>query len=77
MYLNRKMISRHQSKRQGHEVFGASHQIAGHKDQLSSKGAHIDAVRKAIPELDESVTNVTEIRQKQDAEFMAISPQKC
>ena len=40
------------------------------KDQLSYTDAHIEAVQKSIPELDESATKVTEVRQEQHAEFM-------
>ena len=45
-------------------------QITGHKDLLSSRDAHNQAMRKSIPELDESVTNAIEIRQMQQAEFV-------
>ena len=46
-------------------------QITGHKDLLSSRDAHIQAMLKSIRELDESVTNAIEIRQMQQAEFVA------
>ena len=52
-------------------------QITGRKDLLSSRDAHIQAMRKSIPELDESVTNVIEIRQMQQAEFVAAVCRKC
>ena len=52
------------------QIAGHKDAIENHKDQLSSKDAHIEAMRKSILELDESVTKVTEIRQKQHAEFM-------
>ena len=66
------------------EAKALARQIAGHrdaiedqKDQLSSKDAHIETVRKSIHELDESVTNVTEGRLKQHAEFMTDCQQCC
>ena len=39
------------------EAKAPSRQITGHKDLLSSRDAYIQAMRKSIPELDESVTN--------------------
>ena len=51
------------------EAKAPARQITGHKDLLSSKDVHIQAMRKSIPELDESVTNEIEIRQMQQAEF--------
>ena len=39
-------------------------------DLLSSRDAHIQAMRKSILELDKSVTNAVEIRQMQQAEFV-------
>ena len=54
-----------------------SRQITGHKDLLSSRDAYIQAMRKSIPELDESVTNAIEIRQMQQAEFVTAVYRKC
>ena len=59
------------------QITGHKDAIEDHKDQLSSKDAHIEAVRESILELDESVTKLTEIIQKQHAEFMAVSQQQC
>ena len=47
------------------------------KDLLSSRDAHIQALRKSIPELDESVTNTIKTRQMQQAEFVAAVYCKC
>ena len=52
------------------EAKAPTRQITGHKDLLSSRDAHIQAMRKSIPELDESVTNAIETRQMQQAEFV-------
>ena len=46
-------------------------EITGHKDLLSSRDFQIQAMRKSIPELDESVMNALEIRQMQQAEIVA------
>ena len=59
-----------EAKAPARRIAGHEDVIEDHKDQLSSKDAHIEAVRKSIPELDESVTEVTEARQQQHAEFM-------
>ena len=47
------------------EAKAPTRQITGHKDLLSSRDAHIQAMRRSIPELDESATNAVEIRQMQ------------
>ena len=52
-------------------------QITGHKDLLSSRDAYIQAMRKSILELDESVTNAIETRQMQQAESVAAVYRKC
>ena len=49
----------------------------GHKDLFSSRDAYIQAMRKSILELDESVTNAIETRQMQQAEFVAAVYRKC
>ena len=59
------------------EAKALTRQITGHKDLLSSRDAHIQAMRKSIPELDESVTNAIEIRQIQQAEFVTAVYRKC
>ena len=59
------------------EAKAPTRQITGHKDLLSSRDAHIQAMRKSIPELDESVTNTIETRQMQQAEFVAAVYRKC
>ena len=59
------------------EAKALTRQITGHKDLLSSRDAHIQAMRKSIPELDESVTNAIEIRQMQQAEFVTAVNRKC
>ena len=46
------------------QMAGHKDAIENNKDQLCCKDAHIEAVRKSIPELDESVTKMTEVRQK-------------
>ena len=53
------------------EVKAPTRQITGHRDLLSSRDAYIPVMLKSIPELDESVTNAIEIRQMQEAEFVA------
>ena len=58
------------------QITGHKNAIEDHKDQLSSEDAHIEAVRESFPELDESVTKVTEIRHKEHAKFMAVSQQQ-
>ena len=59
------------------EAKALTRQITGHKDLLSSRDVHIQAMRKSILELDESVTNAIEIRQMQKAEFMTAVYRKC
>ena len=59
------------------EAKAPTRQITGHKDLLSSRDDHIQAMRKSIPELDESVTNAIEIRQVQQAGFVAAVYRKC
>ena len=56
------------------EAKALTFQITGHKDLLSSRDAHIQAMRKSIPELDESVTNAIVIRQMQQSEFVTALP---
>ena len=53
------------------EVKAPTRQITGHEDLLSSRDAYIQVMRKSILELYESVTNAIEIRQMQQAEFVA------
>ena len=53
------------------EAKAPTRQITGHNDLLASRDAHIQVMRKSIPELDESVTNAIEIWQMQQAEFVA------
>ena len=53
------------------EAKALTRQITGHKNLLSSRDAYIQVMRRSIPELDESVTNAVEIRQMQQAEFVA------
>ena len=59
------------------EAKALTRQITGHKDLLSSRDAHIQAMRKSIPELDENLTNAIEIRQMQQAEFVTAVYRKC
>ena len=59
------------------EAKAPTRQITGHKDLLSSRDVHIQAMRKSIPELDESVMNAIEIRQMQQAEFVTAVYRKC
>ena len=59
-----------EAKAPARQIAGQKEAIEDHKDQLSSKHPHIEAVRKSIPELDESVTKVTEGRQKQHADLI-------
>ena len=51
--------------------------ITGHKDLLSSRDACIQAMRKSVRELDESVRNAIQIRQMQQTEFVAAVYHKC
>ena len=53
------------------EAKAPTRQITGQKNLLSSRDAHIQATRTSIPEFDKSVTSVIEIRQMQQAEFVA------
>ena len=47
--------------------------IAGHKEAIENcTDARIEAARKSISELDASVTNATDIWQKQHAQFIAL-----
>ena len=59
-----------EDKAPARQIDGHEDAIEDHKDQLFSKDAHIEAVRKSIPELDEGVTKVTKGRLKQHAEFL-------
>ena len=59
------------------EAKAPTRQITGHKDLLASRDAHIQVMRKSIPELDGSVTNATEILQMQQAEFVAAVCRRC
>ena len=66
-----------EAKAPASQITGHKDAIEDHKDQWSSKDAHIEAVRESVPELDERVTMLNEIRQEQHAEFMAVSQQQC
>ena len=59
------------------EAKAPTRQITGHKDLLSSRDAHFQAMRKSIPELDESLTNTIETGQMQQAEFVTAVYRKC
>ena len=59
------------------EAKAPTRQITGYKDLLSSRDVHIQAMRKSIPELDESVMNAIEIGQMQQAEFVTAVYRKC
>ena len=52
------------------QINGHEDAIEDHKDQLSSKDDHIEAMWKSIPMIDESVTKVTGDRQKLRAELI-------
>ena len=53
-----------EAKAPASQITGHKDAIEDHKDQWSSKDAHIEAVRASIPELDERVTKLNEIRQE-------------
>ena len=59
------------------EAKAPTRQITGHKDLLSCRDAHIQAMRRSIPELDESVTNAVGVGLVQQAEFAAAVCRKC
>ena len=65
-----------QDKEPVRQLNGHEDAIEDHKDQLSNKDDHIEAMWKSIPKIDESVTKVIGDRQKLHAEFTAVSQQQ-
>ena len=54
-----------------HQIAGHTETIEDYKEQLSNTETRIEAVRKSISELDDSVAKATEIRQH--SEFVTLT----